>query len=375
MDKQLPIRQSSNCRLQRKIIHLDMDAFFASIEQRDNPLYQGKPLVVGGAPDSRSVVAAASYEARKFGIKSAMPCAQAYRLCPQTVFVPPRIKIYRNTSRVIMAILREFTDLVEPMSLDEAFMDVTINKKYLKYASQVANAARKKIYECTGLTSSAGVAPNKFLAKLASGMNKPNGLTVVKPEDISDFIIKLPVRKIPGIGRKTEEQMARLGISTIAQLQDVPLERLTKIFGKSGSWFYDVARGIDDRRVVPDRERKSIGSEDTFEVDLNLKEEILDSLLVQCHKAHATLLKKELLAKTLTVKIKFNDFTTITRSQTLTKASRLLADFEKLTISLLEKTEAGRKPVRLTGISLSGLEDVNTMAPNVDSSKQLTLDF
>ena len=264
--------------LQRKIIHIDMDAFFAAVEQRDNPELRGKPVIVGGDPGGRGVVATCSYEARRFGIHSAMSCARAYRLCPQARFVPPRFEAYRTVSLQIREIFHQYTDLVEPLSLDEAFLDVTDNKPAIQSATWVAQEILQKIKQVTGLTASAGVSYNKFLAKIASDMHKPDGLTVVTPEQAKAFIEVLPVRRFHGVGRVTEKRMQTLGILTGADLKKRPQQELDKNFGKAGQYYYQIARGIDLRPVLPNRVRKSIGKETTLSEDIADRGQIMTIL-------------------------------------------------------------------------------------------------
>jgi DNA polymerase-4 len=328
-----------------------MDAFFASVEQRDNPELYGKPVIVGGAPELRGVVAAASYEARKFGIRSAMSSARARALCPQAIFLRPRIATYRRVSHMIMGILRRYSDLVEPVSLDEAYLDVTWNKRGFNYASQVARDIRVMIAETTGLTASAGVGPNKFLAKIASDLNKPNGLTVITPDQVPVMLAKLSVNRIPGVGRVTAKKMALLGVKTISDLQRFSEDELIARFGKTGSWFYRLARGQDDSPVEPYRERKSIGAETTFARDV-LDLAVLKGRLSELSERVAQRLPEEG-AFTVTIKLTYDDFEKITRSSTTAlpiRSSRLIQD---RVFELLAHTEAGVRPVRLVGISLS----------------------
>ena len=258
----------------RKIIHVDMDMFYAAVEMRDRPELRGKPLVVGGRPDSRSVATTASYEARKFGIHSGMSCAQARRLCPQCLFIPPDFKKYQQVSEQIHAIFREYTDLVESVSLDEAYLDVTRNKQNEPSATRLAREIKARIFAATGLTASAGVAANMFVAKIASDARKPDGLCVVRPEQVMDFIRPLPVIKIPGIGRVTDARLQQLGIRTVADLEKKPLDFLESEFGKFGRYLFDIARGIDERPVTPWRERQSYGAEETFPRDIPEKEAV-----------------------------------------------------------------------------------------------------
>lgn len=339
----------------RKIIHVDMDAFYASVEQRDNPELRGKPIVVGGSPNSRGVVAAASYEARKFGIRSAISSAQAYRLCPHAIFVRPRFEAYKAVSKEIMTIFFEYTDLVEPLSLDEAYLDVTVNRLQNPSATRIADEIRARIFNQTSLTASAGVAPSKFLAKIASDMNKPNGLTVIPPEKVAEILEQLPVRKIPGVGKKTEEKMLRLGIETTKDLRGWELEKLTEEFGKTGSWYYRLARGEDDREVHPTRERKSVGAEDTFLTDL-LNWDALDAELGKL-AARVWNRLKGVSGKTVTVKVTYSNFEKVTRGETLNQRVGSLEQLHALAVTLLEQTEATTRPIRLLGISVSGFEE------------------
>jgi len=349
-----------------------MDAFYASVEQRDQPELKKKPVIVGGDPQSRGVVAACSYEARKFGIHSAMPCATAYKLCPHAKFIRPRFDAYKAVSFQIREIFHEYTDLVEPLSLDEAFMDVTENKKQMPSATHIAQEIRKQIYEKTrGLTASAGVSFNKFLAKVASDVNKPNGITVITPDQADEFIDQLPVRNFFGVGKVTEEKMVRLGIKTGADLKKFNRNELTRIFGKAGNYFYDIAQGIDERPVEPDRIRKSIGKETTLSEDINdveLMIQILEDLAVRV----ADLLKRDnRQGMTVTLKIKYFDFQSITRSVTLpepiTDANVMMTQIK----SLLKNTDAGRKKVRLLGVSISNFIDETSNG----KFKQLPLPF
>jgi len=258
--------------VQRKIIHIDMDAFFASVEQRDDPSLRGRPVAVGGM-EKRGVVAAASYEARRFGVRSAMPAFKARSLCRDLIFVPPRFDVYRQISSQIHSIFAEYTDLIEPLSLDEAYLDVTVNKQEIPYAREVANIIRARILETTGLTASAGISYNKFLAKMASGRNKPNGFFVILPEQGETFIETLPIDRFHGVGPATAERMHAMGVQTGADLKRIPLDELVRVFGKAGHYYHALARGIDEREVQSHRERKSIGAEDTFGIDVEDIEE------------------------------------------------------------------------------------------------------
>jgi DNA polymerase-4 len=342
----------------RKIIHIDMDAFYASVEQRDRPELKGKPVIVGGDPQARGVVAACSYEARKFGVHSAMPAATAYRLCPDAIFIRSRFDVYRAVSAQIREIFYEYTDLVEPLSLDEAFLDVTENYKGIPLATLIARELKKKIYQITGgLTSSAGVSFNKFLAKVASDLNKPDGLTVITPEMADDFIDKLPIRKFFGVGKVTEEKMLNLGIKTGADLKKYKKEQLIQIFGKSGRYFYDIAHGMDERPVEPNRIRKSIGKETTFSEDIDDTDRMLEILNDIAFRLENSLMKRDAKGRTITLKVKYFDFQSITRSVTVDETADNAAIIMKHIRPLLSNTEAGEKKVRLLGISVSNFDD------------------
>lgn len=340
----------------RKIIHIDMDAFYASVEQRDKPELCGRPVIVGGDPGGRGVVAACSYEARRFGIHSAMPAARARRLCPQAVFLRPRFDVYRSVSAQIRAVFAEFTDAVEPLSLDEAYLDVTGTPLYQGSAARLAAAIKQRIREVTGLTASAGVSYNKFLAKIASDMDKPDGLFVITPEQGASFIASLPVRRFHGIGRATEAKMQALGINTGADLRRQSRERLLRHFGKAGLYYYQIARGIDERPVNVARTRKSIGSETTLAEDLEDTAAMLAILAERAQKVSGLLQEKSLAARTLTVKVKYDNFRQVTRSFSTDEVFRSFAEMAPLLPELLARTEAGARRVRLLGVSVSGLQ-------------------
>ena len=301
----------------RKIIHVDMDAFYASVEQRDAPELRGKPVAVGGR--QRGVVMAASYEARTFGVRSAMPSATAQRLCAELVFVKPRFDVYKEVSRQIREIFLDYTPLVEPLSLDEAYLDVTTNLKGMPLASEIAREIRARILERTGLTASAGISYNKFLAKLASDHRKPNGQTVIPPEKGPAFVEGLPVAKFHGVGPKTAEKMNGLGIHSGADLKAQSLEFLEQYFGKAGTYYYAIARGHDDRQVVPNRPRKSVGSETTFMQDLGRPAEIEEGIASVLEDVWSYCARTGAAGRTVTVKIKYADFQIVTRSRTLTE--------------------------------------------------------
>ncbi len=337
----------------RKIIHVDMDMFYAAVEMRDRPELRGKPLVVGGRPDSRSVATTANYEARRFGIHSGMSCAQARRLCPQCLFIPPDFKKYRQVSEQIHGIFHEFTDLVESVSLDEAYLDVTRNKKNEPSATRLAREIKGRILAATGLTASAGVAANLFVAKIASDARKPDGLCVVRPEQVMAFIRPLPVIRIPSIGRVTDARLQQLGIRTVADLEKKPLEYLEREFGKFGLYLYDIARGIDERPVTAWRERQSYGAEETFPRDIPEKGPLLEFLRECAQRVFDELAGEGKRGRTVTLKIKYADFQTVTRRRTFDVFLASPEEIFRTARELLERTEAGKRPVRLAGISLS----------------------
>ncbi len=345
----------------RKILHIDMDAFYASVEQRDNPDYRGKPIVVGGPPDSRGVVCAASYEARKFGVRSAIPCSQAARLCPSAIFVTPRFEAYRKVSSQIREIFLEYTELVEMLSLDEAYLDVTENKKNIPYASAVAKEIRERIWQETQLTASAGVSMNKFLAKVATDLGKPNGMTVVRPEQADTFLDTLDVSSFPGVGKVTLKKMHELGIFKGKDLKTKSIDVLDRHFGKSGRWFYSVCRGLDDRPVEPFRERKSLGAESTFSSDLEKSEDLLRELTDIADELERRLLKNPFPGRTITLKVKFSDFTQKTRSITLDYSFLDKNELYRIGNKLLEEflLDSGKAvfPIRLLGLSISHPEN------------------
>lgn len=338
----------------RKIIHVDMDAFYASIEQRDNPELKGKPIAVGGSPEGRGgVVATASYEARKYGVRSAMPSKKAQQLCPRIIFVRPRFEVYKDVSRSIREIFSRYTDLIEPLSLDEAYLDVTEDKQNIGSALDIAKAIKDAIRGELRLTASAGVSINKFLAKIASDLKKPDGLTFIGPSRINVFMEALPVEKFFGVGKVTAEKMHRMGLQTGGDLKKLSENELVRRFGKAGHFYYKIVRGIDDRPVVPFREAKSVGAEDTFPVDLVTHEEMFIELDKISRLVSERLLKKDLKGKTVTLKVKFSDFRVITRSlsvEDLVDDRHVIASIAR---DLLVKSELEGKPVRLLGVSVS----------------------
>jgi DNA polymerase-4 len=338
----------------RKIIHIDMDAFYASVEQRDDRKLKGQPVIVGGDPQSRGVVAACSYEARMFGIHSAMSCAAAYQRCPHAVFIRPRFDVYKSVSRLIQEIFLDYTDLVEPLSLDEAFLDVTHNKKGISSATRIAQRIRRQIvHQTEGLTASAGVSFNKFLAKVASDINKPDGITVITPEQAPAFIDQLPIRKFFGVGKVTEERMLNLGIKTGADLKRFGHDHLVRYFGKMGSYYYHAAHGREDRPVRPDRERKSYGKETTLETDIDDTCRMMDILEGLAERVLEGLRREDRQGLTLTLKVKYHDFQSVTRSVTVAEPIGDLDVVMEHLKKLLENTQAGKKKVRLLGVSVS----------------------
>jgi len=342
----------------RKIIHIDMDAFYASVEQRDRPELKGRPVIVGGDPQSRGVVAACSYEARLFGIHSAMPASRAYQRCPQAIFLKPRFEVYKAVSAEIRSVFHEYTDIIEPLSLDEAFLDVTANRKGDPSATLIAQAILKEIYDRTGqLTASAGVSFNKFLAKVASDYKKPRGLTVITPSQACYFIDRLPIRKFFGVGKVTEQKMHRLGIMTGADLKKLNREKLIAAFGKAGNYFFDIANCNDNRPVRPHRKRKSIGSETTMPYDMTDKSMIIDVLKKIAVKLEGRLRQSGRKGITVTLKVKYFDFKCITRSMTVTQPLTEAKVIMKYIRLLLHDTEVGLKKVRLLGITVSNFED------------------
>ena len=339
----------------RKIIHIDMDAFYASVEQKDNPKLKGKPLAVGGS-EKRGVVAAASYEARQFGVRSAMAGALAKRKCPDLIFVKPRFERYKEISQQIREIFLEYTDLVEPLALDEAFLDVTENKKGIELAADVAKEIRAKIQERTGLTASAGISMNKFTAKIATEINKPNGQKTIHPSEVEKFLEALPIYKFFGVGKVTAKKMNSWGIYTGYDLKQHTLSFLNINFGKSGAHFYNIVRGIQNSSVKPNRHRKSVGAERTFSQNITAESFMLEKLNDIADELERRMLKSNTKGKTVTIKIKHSDFTQQTRSKTIDKLLQKKEDFFPLIESLLYQEEI-KKSVRLLGISITNLNN------------------
>jgi DNA polymerase-4 len=340
----------------KRILHIDMDAFYASVEQRDNPALRGRPVAVGGAPDKRGVVAAASYEARQFGVRSAIPMSQAVRLCPSLIVVRTDFAKYRTVSKQVFDLFRRVTPLVEPLSLDEAYLDVTENAWDEPLGMNVARRLKEEILSTTGLTASAGVAPNKFLAKIASAWQKPNGLTVIAPERVEMFLQGLPVDALWGVGPVTAGRLRARGIDRLVDVRTADEAMLREAVGSQAPWLRQLARGVDDRPVVAEHEPKSSGSENTFERDLTDLETIRAEVREMAQNASVWLERRALYARTVTLKVRYSDFTTITRSHT-DPPTREAESVVSRAVSLLQKTEAGMRPVRLLGVSVHNLAE------------------
>ncbi len=345
----------------RAILHLDLDAFYASIEQRDHPQYRGKPVIVGGSPDRRGVVATASYEARKFGVHSAMPSRTAQRLCPAGIFLPARFEVYRAVSQQIMAIFRQQTALVEPLSLDEAYLDVTDTAPNLDEAARLARDIKRQIWDNTGLTASAGISYCKFLAKIASDAHKPDGLTIISQEEAPVFLEALPIEKFFGVGKVTAAKLRELGIQTGFDLKHVGEERLRDLFGKHGGQLYRYACGMDDRPVEPMRERKSVGKEVTLERDIHDRSEmerILETLALQVEHRLAEL---GIAGRTLTLKVRWSTFELVTRAASRAQGFQLAQEMLPILRTLLSGLVDGKRAVRLLGVTVSSLVSPNEM--------------
>ncbi|HMA63496.1 MAG TPA: DNA polymerase IV [bacterium] len=360
-------KEKQHCR---KIIHVDMDAYYAAIEQRDDPRYRGKAIAIGSS-SKRGVVSTASYEARKYGVHSAMPSVIARKKCPHLIFVKPRFDVYKKVSRQIREIFLEYTDLVEPLSLDEAYLDVTTNKKKMQSATHIAQEIKAKIKERTGLTASAGVSVNKFVAKVASDKEKPDGLTVITPDQVQDFIKSLDIGEFFGVGEVTEKKMKKAGIYNGKDLLQKSLPELMKLFGKNGIYYYNIARGIDDRKVSPDRIRKSIGAERTFRKDIIKKSELIRRLQNINEILWERMKKAQVTGKTVTLKVKYHDFVNRSRSKTINRYLTSKDDIFTLARDLLLYSDLPERPIRLLGISISNL---NTSSENREGS-QIALDF
>jgi DNA polymerase IV len=340
----------------RKIVHIDMDAFYASVEQRDDPRLRDKPVVVAWK-GNRSVVCAASYEARRFGVRSAMAAVHAERLCPEAIFVPPDFTRYRAVSQSTREIFRRHTDLIEPLSLDEAYLDVTENKTGLATATRVARSIREQIREELHLTASAGVAPNKFLAKIASDWRKPDGLFVIQPEDLDTFLPPLPIGRIPGVGKVTEKRLATLGIKTVGDIRNLELNILEDHFGRYGERLYELARGIDHSAVVADRQTKSISAEDTFEIDVPLSE-TEPIILRLAEKVWVASRKETRIPRTVVLKLKTSDFNILTRSHTPVTPPATCEELAAIALTLRERVNMSpQQRFRLVGVGLSNFRE------------------
>ena len=352
-----------------------MDAFYASVEQRDNPSLRGRPVAVGGDPTQRGVVAAASYEARTFGVRSAIPMSRAVRLCPSLVIVRPDFHKYRSVSQQVFAIFKEVTPLVEGLSLDEAYLDVTENSFNEPLGVTVARRIKERIKEVTGLTASAGVAPNKFLAKIASGWRKPDGLTVVAPERIESFLQGLPVDALWGVGPVTAARLRERGIEKLVDVRSRSVDELTEIVGMHAGWLLELAHGRDDRAVEPNRPSKSAGSEETYATDIESLDEVKREIDQLARGVAEWLEEKSIKGRTVTIKVRYSDFTTITRSQSRQDYTSDADDIAARAIKLLEKTEAGHRPVRLLGVSVHNFDRDHDQAAEVEEEKEGRLPF
>ncbi len=339
----------------RRVLHCDMDCFYAAVHQRDDPSLRGKPVVIGGRPESRGVVAAASYEVRRFGVHSAMPSSQAKRLCPDAIFIPPDFRRYSRESEKIFAIYREFTPLVQAVSIDEAYLDVTDHLGEAGSATAVAKEIRRRVREERGLTVSIGVGPNRLIAKIASDFDKPDGLTVVRPAKVQAFLDPLPVRKLHGVGPATEKALAEMGVRTVAELRAAPLETLSARFGKHGRLLFEFSRGIDERPVETHSERKSLGTENTYAEDLTDLSRMVEEVERMAAEVAAALARSGLAGCTVTLKLRYSDFTTLTRSRTSDVPLYDAAVIAGIAIDLLRRTQAASRPVRLLGVTASNL--------------------
>lgn len=347
-----------------------MDAFYASVEQRDDPSLRGRPVAVGGSPESRGVVAASSYEARRFGVRSAMPMSRAVRLCPELVVVRPDFARYRAVSQQVMAIFRDCTPLVEPLSLDEAYLDVTENRWGERYATRVAKRLKARIREETGLTASAGVAPNKFLAKVASGWQKPDGLTVITPERMESFLAALPVDALWGVGPVTARRLRAIGVEKLVDVRTAPEDALRRAVGGQADWLRRLARGDDPRAVQPNRPWKSISNETTYVEDLREVREVRAEIDRLARRAAASLAKKNLAARCVTIKVRYADFTTVTRSHTTELPTQDEDAIASRAVALLARTQAGRHPVRLLG---AGVHELSPAGEALRGTSELPL--
>jgi DNA polymerase-4 len=361
------------------ILHVDMDAFYASVEEREQPKLRGQPVIVGGTPEGRGVVAAANYEARKFGVHSAMPAARAKRVCPHAVFLPPRLDYYAEVSREIRDIFLRYTPLVEPLSLDEAFLDSTGSESLFGSSVEIGRQIKQEISDKLQLVASVGVASNKFLAKVASDLEKPDGFVVVNPGRIQQFLDPLPVGRLWGVGRVTEKVFERLGVQTIRDVRHLPLETLRQHFGEQGKHLWELSRGIDDRRVVPDREAKSVSHETTFAEDVDDLEVLRAWVLELTEQVSRRLRRHDLLGRTVQLKVRFSDFQTITRSRTLPRPTNVTQEIWKATDEMLStRLPAKHLAVRLLGVGVSGFDNPDqtqrSLFDDEDHAAQANLD-
>lgn len=341
-----------------QIVHVDMDAFFASVEQRDHPEYRGKPVIVGADPregKGRGVVAACSYEARQYGLHSAMPISRAFKLCPHGIFLPVRMGRYEDVSESVFAIFRNFTHLVEALSIDEAFLDVTASLHLFGSGEQIAGQIKREIAENIGITASAGVAPNKFLAKLATDLSKPNGLMVIAPERVTEILHPLPISRLWGVGKKSEERLRSLGLQTVGELSSWTRTRVERLLGKAGVHLWELAHGVDHRRVEPSREAKSIGSETTFSEDTDHQETLHRTLLCLADRVSRRLRQQGYEGSTVTLKYRTADFVTLTRSETLKESTQRGSILYEKALELLQRVPDRGEKVRLLGITVSNL--------------------
>jgi DNA polymerase IV len=346
-----------------------MDAFYASVEQRDNPSLRGRPVAVGGNPQGRGVVCAASYEARRFGVRSAIPMSRAVRLCPELVIVAPDFTKYRSISNTVFDVFKSVPPLVEPLSLDEAYLDVTENAWGEPLGMRVAKRLKEAIRDATSLTASAGVAPNKFLAKIASGWHKPDGLTVIAPERVESFLQGLPIDALWGVGPVTARKLRAHGIARLVDVRTRSVEDLQQVVGSQAPWLRALAHGVDDRPVEPNRPRKSVGSENTFHTDLTDGSEIRTAISDMARDVAGWLTKKGLLGRTVTLKVRYDDFTTVTRSDSQPLGTSDPDAISQRALGLLDRTEAGARPVRLLGVSVHNLQSCDTQAEPLDRAR------
>ncbi len=367
--------------MDRVILHVDMDAFFAAVEQRENPVIKGKPVIIGADPQGgrgRGVVSTCSYEARKFGVHSAMPISRAYKLCPHAVYLPPNGRLYSQVSRSIFKIFYDFTDAVEPLSIDEAFLDVTGSVRLLGGGETIARLIKKRIVNKENLTASVGVAPNKYLAKIASDLQKPDGLVIVERDKIAKFLHPLDISRLWGAGIKTQQKMRKMGIRTIGDLAHFPLEVLRKNFGKMGPHFYNLAHGIDDRKVQAQNRVKSVSNEHTFGKDIDDRNLIMGTLLKLAEKVGYRLRKKKLYGKTVHLKIRYEDFKTVTRIHTLPQNFNATDTIYNTIVKLFNENYIASKKVRLLGVGVSHFDDKNSVQLSIfdeDNRKKQKLDM